>query len=180
MTDWEGIVRTYGPLAFETGWRLLGNVADTEECVQDALFDAFRIYQRESVGNWGGLIRRLTSRRAIDRIRSRRPAETLDDDQLWASASDQPEQLAIERELAQRLRAALGSIPDQQANVFALHFFGEMSRTEIADAMDINENAVGVALHKARGKLRELLNEGRLSPTKPPRPAVERAEKSDE
>ena len=69
----------------------------------------------------------------------------------------QPERAAIERELAERLRAAVAQLPDREASVFSLRYFGEMSNTEIAETLEISADAVGVALHKARAKLKEAL-----------------------
>jgi RNA polymerase sigma-70 factor (ECF subfamily) len=75
-----------------------------------------------------------------------------------AAESDQPEAVAIERELAERLRWAITKLPDREANVLSLRYLGEMTNAEIASTLGITAGAVGVALHKARAKLRELLS----------------------
>jgi RNA polymerase sigma-70 factor, ECF subfamily len=159
LEDWESIVRTHGPMAFDTAWRLLGHAADTEDAVQEALLDAFRLHGRQSVHNWGGLMRHLAARRAIDRLRQRRtalPPEPLTFEPP-SPESQQPESVAIERELAERLRAAVARLPDREASVFSLRYFGEMANSEIAQTLGISTDAVGVALHKARQRLKELL-----------------------
>jgi RNA polymerase sigma-70 factor, ECF subfamily len=161
LADWESIVRTHGPMAFDTAWRLLGHVADTEDAVQQALLDAFQLHKRQAVGNWGGLLRHLAARRAIDRLRDRgatvRPsAEPLAFEPI-SPISDQPEAAAIERELAERLRVAVARLPDREATVFSLHYFGEMPNSDIAETLGISPDAVGVALHKGRKKLKESL-----------------------
>jgi DNA-directed RNA polymerase specialized sigma24 family protein len=61
-------------LAFDVAWRLLGHAADTEDVVQEALLDAFRLRSRQPVDQWGALVRHLATRRAIDRLRKRRAA----------------------------------------------------------------------------------------------------------
>ncbi len=157
--DWELIVRTYGPLAFDTAWRLLGHAADTEDVVQEAILDAFRLHARQPVENWGGLVRQLATRRAIDRLRQRRvfvsvPLETFE---ITAPESEQPESVAAERELADRLRWAIAELSDREASVFSLRYFGEMANSEIARTLGISTDAVGVALYKARKRLQELL-----------------------
>ncbi|MDX1927896.1 MAG: sigma-70 family RNA polymerase sigma factor, partial [Pirellulaceae bacterium] len=43
----------------------------------------------------------------------------------------------------------------RQAAVFCLAYFEELSAEEIALALEISTNAVGLALHKARAKLQE-------------------------
>jgi RNA polymerase sigma-70 factor (ECF subfamily) len=157
--DWESIVRTHTPLAFDAAWRLLGHAADTEDVVQEALLDAFRLHARQPVDNWGALVRHLATRRAIDRLRKRRtatlvPLGTFD---VTAPESEQPESVAAERELADRLRWAIAELSDREASVFSLRYFGEMANSEIARTLGISTDAVGVALHKARKRLKELL-----------------------
>ena len=157
MVNWQSIVRSHGPMAFDTAWRLLGQAADAEDVTQESLLDAFQLHSRGEVHNWGGLLRRLATRRAIDRLRRRRKTEVLSHEPATRKA-DQPESVAMERELAGRLRSAIGELPDREASVFSLRYFGEMSNPEIADALGITVGAVGVALHKARIKLKQLLN----------------------
>jgi RNA polymerase sigma-70 factor (ECF subfamily) len=147
VTNWESIVREHGPMAFDTAWRILGNVADTEDAVQEALLGAFRLHQQQAVTNWGGL---------LSRLRKRKPILLLTDESLSPCGS-QPEQAAAVRELADRLRAALAKLPRREATVFSMRYFGEMSNTEIAETLHISADAVGVALHKARTKLKEAL-----------------------
>jgi len=161
LPDWESIVLTHGPMAFDTAWRLLGHVADTEDALQEALLDAFRLHGRQPVANWGGLLRHLATRRAIDRLRKRHTVDPLPPEpRTFERASpehQQPESLAVQRELASRLRRAVAELPDREASVFSLRYFGEMANVDIAETLGITADAVGVALHKARKRLKELL-----------------------
>jgi RNA polymerase sigma-70 factor (ECF subfamily) len=149
-------------MAFDTAWRLLGHAADTEDAVQEAFLEAFRLHGQQPVRNWGGLLRLLATRRAIDRLRQRRkllplPLEALTFEPA-SPAAEQPESIAIQHELADRLRLAIAKLPDREASVFSLHYLGEMSNCEIAETLEISTDAVGVALHKARNRLKELLD----------------------
>jgi RNA polymerase sigma-70 factor (ECF subfamily) len=155
--SWEAILRAHGPMAFDTAWRLLGNSADADDAVQEAFLDAFELYAKQPVDNWGGLLRRLATRRAIDRLRGRRATIAIENEPAAARA-DEPESAAIEAELAGRLRRAVGGLPDREATVFSLRYFGEMSNPMIAETLGITLDAVGMALHKARVKLKESLN----------------------
>jgi len=65
--------------------------------------------------------------------------------------------VAAERELAERLRWAIAELSDREASVFSLRYFGEMANSEIARTLGISTDAVGVALHQARKRLKELL-----------------------
>src|SRR5689334_9893871 len=135
-------------MAFDTAWRLLGHAADAEDAFQDAMLDAVQLQSREPVENWGGLLRRLVTRRAIDRLRSRRGRmrTTVEMDPAMAT-SQSPDAPMLERELAARLRAAIADLPDREATVFSLRHFAEMAKLDIAQCLDITADAVAVALH---------------------------------
>jgi RNA polymerase sigma-70 factor (ECF subfamily) len=62
-------------------------------------------------------------------------------------------------ELAARLREAIALLPQQQAEVFCLHAFEELSDRQIARQLNITAGHVRVLLHRARVRLRELLAE---------------------
>jgi len=156
MADWESIVHEHGPMAFDTAWRILGCVADTEDAVQEGLLRAFRLHQRQTVTNWGGLLRHLVTQQALVQLRKRKRTRPLVVEPLSPSGW-QPDNAAIERELASLLREAVTRLPDREATVFSLRYFGEMSNLDIAATLQISADAVGVALHKARNKLRQSL-----------------------
>jgi RNA polymerase sigma-70 factor (ECF subfamily) len=147
-------------MAVETAWRILRHVQDTEDATQEALLDALRLHRDGGVDNWGGMLRRLATCRALDRLRQRRtrgrdaPLET---DDVPSPPGDRPDHAAAGRELAGRLRAALADLPDRQATVFALRYFGELRNPEIATSLEISEHAVAVTLNKTRGTLAQLL-----------------------
>jgi RNA polymerase sigma factor (sigma-70 family) len=65
------------------------------------------------------------------------------------------------RELSERLREALSHLPQKQAEVFCLHALCGWSHREVGERLNMTENAVGVTIHRARQRLRELLGNGR-------------------
>ncbi len=158
VTDWDRIVREYGPLVFATAWRILGHTADTEDIVQEVFLQVHQMQQTESVRHWPGLLRRLAACRALDRLRQRRSTVPLNGLSL-AGPEEGPEATAIEHELAERLRHAIAQLPDREAAVFCLRYFDDLSYQEIAQMLHIRTGAVASALHKARLKLEALLLE---------------------
>src|SRR6059058_3884383 len=71
MTDWEGIVRSHGRAVWRTAWRVLADSADADDCMQEAFVDAVELSRREPVRDWGRLLTRLATSRALDRLRRR-------------------------------------------------------------------------------------------------------------
>jgi RNA polymerase sigma-70 factor (ECF subfamily) len=158
VTDWDRIVREHGPMVFATAWRILGHAADTEDVVQEVFLQAHQMQQDAPVRSWIGLLRRLAACRALDRLRQRRSTVPLDG-LLLPSSGGGPEEIAIERELANRLRQAVSRLPRREATVFCLRYFDDLPYEQIADVLQISTGAVATALHKARARLETLLLE---------------------
>jgi RNA polymerase sigma-70 factor, ECF subfamily len=155
LIDWEKIVREHGRPAYQTAWRILGNAADTDDAVQEAMLDALRLARQQKIDNWSGLLRRLTACRALDLLRKRWPRRL--EEEPNASPMVEPSAVAVGNELARRLRVSLAELAPREAEVFALRYFGELSNAEIAATLDVKLGAVAVALHKARTRLTVLL-----------------------
>ncbi len=156
--DWNQIVREHGPMVFGTAWRVLGHVADTEDVVQEVFLEAHCLCEKTAVRNWPGLLRRLAMYRALDRLRQRRRTAPLDGLAIYGSEAS-PEEEAIGKELADRLREALTGLPERESTVFCLRYFEALPYQQIAEILETTPGAVAVALHKARAKLQTLLTE---------------------
>lgn len=159
MPDWDEIVRLDGPAAWRSAYRLTANRADADECLQEALVAAVGIARREEVRSWRALLQRLASARALDRLRRRRrrPFEPVADWGAVRGPLPEPSDAAEEAELAGSLRDALGRIPPKQAEAFCLVALEGWSYAEVSTHLGLSVNAVGVLLHRARGRLRTLL-----------------------
>jgi RNA polymerase sigma-70 factor (ECF subfamily) len=160
--DWQAIVKDYGPTVWQTAYRLLGNHADTADCFQDTFLAAFEFAQAQPVRNLPGLLVRLATTRAIDRLRQRSrqqhySAEGQDGTETVGRGPD-PAGHAQVQELAGQLREAIGRLPPQEASVFCLRYLNDMSYRQIARELKIGINVVGVALYRAKAKLRDALD----------------------
>lgn len=58
---------------------------------------------------------------------------------------------------AERLRTALGRLPDEQRWVVELHWFAGLPLSEVADSLDISLGAAKVRAHRAYQRLRDIL-----------------------
>jgi RNA polymerase sigma-70 factor (ECF subfamily) len=167
VTDWDRIVREHGALVYGTAWRILGHQPDAEDVAQEVFLEAHRLRRRQPVRNWPGLLRRLAVYRAVDCLRQRKAAVSLNGLALAASG-DSPEEAAIGKELSERLRQAIGQLPNLESTVFCLRFFEDQSYQDIAAALDIRMGTVSAALHKARERLEVLLGETIARKGEPP------------
>src|SRR6185295_8536637 len=71
MMNWDDIVEQYGPLVWRTAYRLVGCDADAADCYQEAFVAALSISTREEVKNWPGLLHKLVTVQALNRLRRR-------------------------------------------------------------------------------------------------------------
>ena len=163
MPEWESIVNEHGPVVWRTTYRLLNHHADACDCFQEVFLEALELSRREEVRNWPGLLRKVATRRALDRLRKRHCAasqhQSLERSPEPASANPGPVEHAEMNELISRLRQGVAKLPAMQADVFCLRCFEEMSYQEIAEELGIEPNSVGVLLHRARGQVGEWLKE---------------------
>lgn len=172
MVDWDAVVRDHGPAVWSCLWRLLSDRSDVEDCFQDTFVAALKVARRESVESWPALLCRLATARALDRLRKRYRqggCRRSGDDQVIAqdrlaeaiSTHAGPEEHAVAMELVVRLHAALAQLPDRQAEVFCLHTISDWTYRELGEWMQMADSAVGVTIHRARQRLRTLLDESR-------------------
>ena len=160
MPDWNAIVGSEGPAVWRTIWRLVRNRADADECFQETFLSALKLGQDHTVQNWRALLTRIATARAVDRLRQRSRQSNREEPADFESIEDReikPHDRAISRELADRLRQALARIPPRQAEVFSLACIDQWSYEQIAGHLGISVDSVGVLVHRARARLREML-----------------------
>ena len=169
MPDWQEILSRDGPPAWRAAYRITGNRADADDCLQQALFGALELARRAPIRHWGALLRRLATARALDRLRERcrRPGGPMADWDALECAPAPASRDLEEAELAERLRNALGRISARQAEVFSLHCLEGLTYEEIAGQLGVSVAAVGVHLHRARERLRELVSSVLDGPREP-------------
>lgn len=140
-------------LIISTAARILGDLAEAEDVAQDIAEKLLRRPPRE-VTSWPGLLRTMTVNAAIDRTRRRRqsgdPGEPI--------SYDGPERLFTQQQQADALRRALCQVPRRDATLFSLFYLAGLPQSEIAQVMEMNTSAVGVALHRVRQRLSALID----------------------
>jgi len=166
--DWKTILERDGPTAWRAAYRLLGNAADAEDCLQDAVLAAMQLSRREPIANWRALLTRLTSTRAMDQLRQRYRSRMNNnvDDQVPAIADPRdPGDTAQLDELRSHLRIALTHLSQEQATAFCLCALEGWTYTDAGEQLQTPASTIGVLVHRARQQLRELLQNFDPTPT---------------
>jgi len=173
----------YRDTAYRVALRVTGRNEDALDVVQDAFiraFDRLGEFQRESgFQTW---LLRIVSNRALDVLRARKvrlavPLDSDDGDDLRRApiadeSEPEPGSELERRELGERLRRAIESLPPDQRAVFALYATGEVTYGQIAEALGVPIGTVMSRLYHARRRLHEMLPD--LAP-----PETARAEQNE-
>lgn len=174
MTDWGETLNRFGPMVWRTVNRLVRDVADSEDCFQEAFASAWKYSQRHEVRDWPALLRWMATARALERVREQVRRRTRFES--WPAAgvidprASDPAQVAQNGELEELLRRALAEIKPQEAAVFCLVCLEGLSYGDVAGQLDLTVNHVGVVLNRARSRLRTILGHtlpGRVVPPLP-------------
>ncbi len=144
---------------------------DRQDLVQSTLVQIIR-----RVGSFRGdssfstWLFRVTANEALMMMRSQRRhrarlVQGLDFEELGslpaandaAAAGDRADVTAAQSERDARVRAALAELPDDYRDVVSLHYHEDLGLQEIADRLGSTESAVRSRLHRARTRLRAIL-----------------------
>jgi RNA polymerase sigma-70 factor (ECF subfamily) len=135
--------------------RMLGNVNDAEDVVQEAYVKAYRALVtgefdgRANVSTW---LYRIVTNQAIDamRGRKRRPPPTDTADESMSSLASAEQKLALAE-----LEDWMGELPPDQRAALVLKAVEGLTSPEIADVLQCSEGAVEQRLVRARAALRQ-------------------------
>jgi RNA polymerase sigma-70 factor (ECF subfamily) len=167
----EQLVRENGGRMLAVAKGMLRSEDDARDAVQNAFVSAFKALDKfEGNARLSTWLHRIVVNAAlmILRRKKRKPEQSidellpsfLDDGHIetpashWREVAEDP----IERrQLAERIRDAIESLPESYRNVLLLRDIQDLDTEETAEMMGISPGAVKTRLHRARQALRGLL-----------------------
>lgn len=160
------LMRRYNRRLFRAAFSILRNEAEAEDAVQEAYLRAFAgldgLQEDASFAAW---LLAIAVNEARARLRRAQRFGALDDRDLRAEAPmftvppASPERLATTAELRRVLEAAIGTLPGPFRIVFMLRGVEQLSVEETARCLGIPPATVKTRFHRARARLRALLQE---------------------
>jgi RNA polymerase sigma-70 factor (ECF subfamily) len=160
VTELEKIVNEHAGLVWKVCYRLVGNHADAEDCFQETFISAMDVIERQKIRSVKAMLARLATNKSIDLLRQRSrktEAVSLEDSFEIAAGGCLPEQCFANKELGEKLRAALIQLADREAEAFCLRYLNEFDYGRIAAAIGVKRGNARVLVHRARAKLNQLL-----------------------
>jgi RNA polymerase sigma-70 factor (ECF subfamily) len=136
-------------------YRIVG-ASDAEEVAQEVFVRVFRGLPQfrgdSALGTW---IYRLAVNAALSQVARRGRRHEVSDDALAYVAG--PAEVRRDPRLAERVEAAMAELPAGYRAILVLHDIEGLSHEECAQILDCRVGTCKSQLHKARGKMRELL-----------------------
>ena len=147
----------YGRMVYSVALRVLQDPGHAEDVMQEVLLKVWREPQTflEGRGSLGAWLAVMARNRAIDALRRRRPAETVDDVVLVSKTN-----LASEFErnsMIEKVRGVLKGLPLEQQASMELAYFEGLSHSEIAARTGDPLGTVKTRIRTALTSLRKAL-----------------------
>ena len=158
------LLAQYGRLFHQLARNFLSSEEDVEECVNDAVLDAWNTIPPQSPRSLSAYSCALVRRRAVDRLRHKTAecrgghAVCLELEE-GITAPDGAEDYLDQQELKTYLNAFLASLSPENRRLFVRRYFYGESINAIAGDLKIRENTVAVRLSRLREQLRSYLRE---------------------
>lgn len=156
----------YGAYLTRIAYNILSDDFETEECVNDTYYRAWRRIPPEIPTYFSAFLAKITRNLALDRIKARRAEKragselTVSLDELDECIGDEDRQMDS-AEIARCINLLLSQSDEIKRRAFMLRYFHNESVADIARKLGIGEPRVKTMLHRLRLRLREILqNEG--------------------
>ena len=170
----EEVVRRYGGMVFNLCYEVTGNRHDAEDAVQ-AAFLSLAVQTRsgtlvQAIGPW---LQQVARRMSLDINRSRKRRKNREEKhgKAWetrltelgadgnggAGGHGNPQSAAGWEEVRQVVQEELGTLPPKYRMPLILHYYGGLSRDEMARELNCRANTLGVRLHRGREMLAKKL-----------------------
>ena len=152
----------YQSKAFRAAYLISGNMADSEDIVQEAFVKCYlyreKLKEAERFEGWLFQILTRTAWRHIKKRAKEQPAE-----ELWGddarSGEKEPLDGIVEKESNRKLYEAIKELDVKQRTVIVLYYFNQFTTKETAAVMGCMEGTVKSRLYNARKNLKERLQQ---------------------
>jgi RNA polymerase sigma-70 factor, ECF subfamily len=147
------------------GWTMRrgAGAAQAEDVLQDVMLQIWRHAggfdpAKAAAATW---IFTLTRNRYIDIVRKEKHPDLAPDDPMLVIQPETPDVAYDQRQLADRVAAAMLELPTAQREIIAQSYFADMPQQEIAELSQLPLGTVKSRVRLAFGRLRELLGDVR-------------------
>ncbi|NOT52751.1 MAG: RNA polymerase sigma factor [Chitinophagaceae bacterium] len=157
--SYERLYKQYAKAMFNTSLRIVNNVADAEDVLQESFVAAFKLDRFDYSSTFGAWIKRIVINKSIDLLR-RKKLQVIHIDEI---PNDITEEIIDEENLqlkVEEIKKAMGILPDGYRTVLSLSLFEGYDYEEIGEILNITGSTVRTQYHRAKQKLLHTLQKG--------------------
>jgi RNA polymerase sigma-70 factor (ECF subfamily) len=149
----------YSGLVFSEARRILRDTGAAEEILQDLFFQVWRTAERfdPARGSLAGWLLVAARNRAISKLR-KKSGQTEELDENGVSFSVNVESHAAQNLLLDKVRAVMGSLPENQREALECAYFEGMSHSEIAEKTGQPLGTIKTRIRSAMESLKKVLS----------------------
>lgn len=164
----SAVQQQYGSYCRSIALRILGNEADAEECVNDALLKTWSSVPPNRPDSLKAYVGRITRNLAFNLYQKQRAGKrgggsfdaVLDELAECIPGGSEPEEEILKQELSAEINVFLAGLSKENRMLFVSRYWYADSIPEIAKRFRFSENTVSVRLSRLRAKLKKHLTEG--------------------
>jgi RNA polymerase sigma-70 factor (ECF subfamily) len=162
LAAYDELVRAHQEAAFRAAYLITHDTADAQDAAQEAFIRAYdalgRFDVRRPFRPW---LLRIATNLAINRLRASQRRQSLVE-RYGVNTMETQETPAIEasvvkRERSRRVWDAVRLLKPDDQQMLILRYFFDLSEAELARAFDVAAGTVKSRLHRALGRLRDLI-----------------------
>jgi RNA polymerase sigma factor (sigma-70 family) len=159
------LYRLYSKAMLNVAFRIVGNIAEAEDVLQESFLDAFNkvadFRQDTTFGLW---LKQRVVNRSINLLRKRKmELVDLEDGGIEQIADEEPEDDEDVQYKAAQVKEAIKELPEGYRLVISLYLLEGYDHEEIGQVLNISENTSRTQFLRAKRKLIEILNKKRIT-----------------
>jgi RNA polymerase sigma factor (sigma-70 family) len=153
------LYKLYAKAMLNVAFKIVGNVAEAEDVLQESFVDAFRriqdFRQETTFGLW---LKQIVVSRSINLLRKRKVEWVELDGDIDNLPDEQPESDDEIQYKVALVKQAMAELPDGYKQVISLYLFEGYDHEEIGQILGITENTSRTQFLRAKRKLSEILS----------------------
>jgi RNA polymerase sigma-70 factor (ECF subfamily) len=159
---WGTLYREYAPAMF----RFCRRALPTREDAEDATMDIFikiqkNLVQYDATRSFSAWLYKVAANHCWDILRRRKIRQDKETEDVENVPLEHPDPSVLDKMIEERtseeVRKALGKMGARARMALVMRYYSDMSYDEIADALGVRRQFVGVVLLRARHELRQAL-----------------------
>ena len=157
------IYKLYYKAMYNTSLRIVNDIAEAEDIMQESFLDAFRrIGSYTGEGSFGSWLKRIVINNSLDELRKRKELVSIEENELeFPEIVEESREEEIQLQVAE-VKEAITGLPEEYRVVITLFLLEGYDHEEIGEILNISNNLSRTRFVRAKQKLIKILKEKKL------------------